>query len=67
MGQADTAPIANHIGALEDELRPAWVRAVRHYGFLALVVAYCALAWFGFAAGVWGLIGPLVRAMMGQG
>lgn len=66
-GKWNTAPLANHIGVLEDELQPAWVRAVRHYGFLAIVGAYCVIAWVAFGVGAWRLFGPLVRAMMGQG
>lgn len=66
-GKWNTGPIANRIGTLEDELRPAWLRSARHYGILTLALAYCVLAWLAFGAGVWGLLGPLVRAMMGQG
>ncbi|QXN72376.1 hypothetical protein RCSIMONEHASTD_47 [Rhodobacter phage RcSimone-Hastad] len=66
-GKWNTAPTANRLAALEDELRPAWLRVTRRAGFWAFVLAYCFLFWFSIGAGIWGFISPLIRGMMGQG
>lgn len=56
--------LGNQIAALEDELRPVWLRHARKLGFWAFAGACLFIFWVSFGAGIWGFLSPLIHAMM---
>ncbi len=64
-GKWNTAPTANRLAALEDELRPAWLRVARRSAFLALMVGYCGLFWWWAISQIWGLVQTAFHAIIG--
>lgn len=64
-GKWNTAPTANRLAALEDELRPSWLRVARRAAFLAVMVGYCVLFWGWAISQIWGLALTAFHAIIG--